>query len=214
MTNKNDQSSKWDERYMSGEYRPRTEASSLIKIATERMDCKDKRCLEVACGNGRNSVYLAEKGYEVDAIDVSTVALSRARERGENAKVDVNWILGDVDEFEFVEEEYDVIVVDFYYCEKELIESIKKSLKVGGLIIYEHHIRTENEIERGPSKDKYRFKSNELLDYFSDLTILYYREGIRRVARGSMAISSLVARKTEGDSQKYPDEIGGSMSQK
>jgi len=214
MTNKSDQGAKWDERYLSGEYRPRSEASSLIKIAVEGTEGSGKRCLEVACGNGRNAVYLAERGYEVDAIDVSTIALSRAKERGENAGVNVNWILADIEEFEFVEEEYDVIIVDFFFCEKDMIQTIKKSLKPGGMIIYEHHIRTEDRMERGPSKDKYRFKSNELLNHFRELTVLYYKEGIRRVERGSMAVASLVARKTKEESQKYPDEIGGSMSQK
>ena len=205
---------KWDDKYISGTYQPRKEVSALIKAVASEENGEHKRCLDIACGNGRNAVFLAKKGYDVDAVDVSKVALEMARKRADENNVEVNWILSDLNIFQFVENEYDLIVVDFYLCGNDMIENIKKSLKIGGTIVYEHHLQTENEVYRGPSENRDRLGSNELLEFFDDMTVLYYRAGVRKVERGAMVIGSIVARKTSGNIQEYPLEIGGSMGQK
>jgi SAM-dependent methyltransferase len=205
---------KWDDKYISGTYQPRKEVSALIKAVVSEENGEHKRCLDIACGNGRNAVFLAGKGYDVDAVDVSEVALEMARKRADENNVDVNWILSDLNRFQFIENEYDLIVVDFYLCGKDMVENIKKSLRIGGMIVYEHHLQTKNDIYRGPSKNNNRLGSNELLKFFDDMTVLYYRAGVRKVERGVMLIGSIVVRKTSGNVQEYPLEIGGSMGQK
>ena len=58
------------------------------------------RALDLGCGTGRDSVYLAERGWTVTGIDGVEQALDAARERSRNAGADVDWILGDVTRLE------------------------------------------------------------------------------------------------------------------
>ncbi len=57
-----------------------------------------RRALDVGCGNGRDALYLAAKGWEVTAMDRQQRAIQKARERGAEAGADVRWIVGDVTE--------------------------------------------------------------------------------------------------------------------
>lgn len=207
----------WDERYRTGSYEPREEPSALLQAAAEAgafvAGDGEGRALDVACGVGRNAVYLAERGFEVDAVDASEVALGRARERASEHGVEVNWIKADLDEFAFEPSTYDVVAVSFFLA-LDRLPDIKESLAPEGVLTYEHHLRTTVPVDRGPSTDRYRLRSNDLLRACLDLTVLYYREGIREVERGSMAVASLVARNSTGGAQAYPTEIGGSRPQR
>ncbi|MGB0750394.1 MAG: class I SAM-dependent methyltransferase [Gammaproteobacteria bacterium] len=67
---------RWNSRYADGAYESRVHASQIVE---RWADCSPRgRALDVACGRGRNAVYLASKGFEVDAVDVSSVALEHA----------------------------------------------------------------------------------------------------------------------------------------
>ena len=68
---------KWNERYTSGAYAARTHPTQLLADWIDQLP--RGRALDVACGAGRNALYLAEHGYAVDAVDISSVALDRAR---------------------------------------------------------------------------------------------------------------------------------------
>src|SRR5690349_11870900 len=57
---------------------------------------KPCRALELGCGTGTNAVYLAQQGFDVTAVDLSPIALERAREKAARAKVKVNFVEGDV----------------------------------------------------------------------------------------------------------------------
>ncbi len=78
---------KWDARYRQGSYRARTHPTELLAEWLPRLP--RGRALDVACGAGRNALYLAEAGYEVDAIDISSVALDRLREAAQTRGVEV-----------------------------------------------------------------------------------------------------------------------------
>jgi len=87
---------------------------------------------------------------------------------------------------------YDVVAC-FYYLQRSLIPQIKEALKPGGMVIYETY--TIENWERGfegPKNRDYLLKTNELLDLFKDLTIIYYRE---LVLDDKKAVASLIARK-------------------
>ena len=79
---------KWDRRYDDGAYRDRSHPTRLLEAHSG--DFPIGRALDVACGAGRNALYLASLGFEVDAIDISEVALDRAREsaRGSSLRVE------------------------------------------------------------------------------------------------------------------------------
>lgn len=161
------------------------------------------RALDVATGTGRNALYLAAAGYEVDAIDVSYSGLWAAKERGTDRDLSVNWIQADTDSFVFPDQTYAVITVSFYAA-LNLLPELKAALEPGGVLIYEHHLRTGEDVPVGPSNERHRFRSNDLLHACLDLTVLHYEEQTRIENDSPSAVATVVARKTHGGSQVYP----------
>jgi SAM-dependent methyltransferase len=162
------------------------------------------RALDVATGTGRNARFLAAAGYDVDAVDVSDEALDRAERAADRESVEVNWIRSDLAEFEFEPDAYDVITVSFF-ATLERLPDLLAALSPGGVLVYEHHLRSSDDIEIGPSSDRYKFPSNHLLHACLDLTILGYEERTRLDDHGrTQAVATLVGRKSTGGAQSYP----------
>jgi SAM-dependent methyltransferase len=162
------------------------------------------RALDVATGTGRNARFLAAEGYDVDAVDVSDEALDRAARAAAAEGVDVNWIRSDIDDFEFGRGAYDVITVSFFAA-LEHLPNITAALAPGGVLVYEHHLRSSDDIDIGPSSDRYRYPSNHLLHACLDLTILHYEERTRLDDEGrTQAVATLVGRRSTGGEQSYP----------
>lgn len=170
------------------------------------------QALDVGTGIGRNAYYLAEHGYQVDGVDFSETALSRAREARSTPAENINWIQADINEFDVASREYDLILVSFF-PELEVIRLLKDGLATDGVLLFEHHLRTTDEVDRGPTEDglgsnpdRYRDRSQELLHTCLGLTILYYEEALRTYEDGGQAaVASVVARNSTGGTQSYPD---------
>ncbi|MDY6775545.1 MAG: class I SAM-dependent methyltransferase [Halobacteria archaeon] len=203
-----DEHERWEAKHSSDEFElPENPVPELERLVDE---FPDGRALDVATGTGRNAVFLAEEGYEVDALDISETALSEARETAKERGVDdaVNWILADVDSFDVPCDCYDVVVVSFFDG-LGLIPDLKESLRDCGVVVYEHHLRSADEVDYGPSDDRHRLRSNDLLRAFLDMTVLVYREETRvehddgEERRG--AVATVVARKSSGRRQSYPE---------
>ena len=197
----------WEERYESGDYTPRGYPSPLL---TEFLDwAPGGRAIEVAAGTGRNALFLAERGYDVDALDVSQSALSQAERAAEERSLSVNWIHADAGTHSFPDQAYDVAVVSFYH-DPALVPKLIDALAPGGVLLYEHHVRTSEDVERGPG-DEHRYRPNELLRSALGLTVLNYSEVVREFEAGERAgttgaIASLVAQKPDGTEQSHPPE--------
>ena len=181
---------RWNARYASGEYAARTHPSPLLAAWIDRLP--RGRALDVACGLGRNAIHLATNGFAVDAMDISGVALARARERAKAAGVAVHWIETDLDGLEIERDAYDVIVVA-RFLDRPLIPRLVDALRPGGHIVYDHHYITPVDVA-GPSSPRFRARPNELLERFRALRILSWEEGIVTDPDGRrMALARLVA---------------------
>jgi SAM-dependent methyltransferase len=196
---------RWNEKYRDDEEFELPE-DPIPELARRVDSLPDGRALDVATGTGRNARFLASKGYDVDAVDVSDEALAQAERRARAASVDVNWVRADIDEFAFETDAYDVVTVS-YFAALDRLPDIKEALAPGGVLVYEHHLRSSDPIDLGPSDDRYRFRSNDLLRACLDLTVLTYREATRVDDEGrSLAVVTLVARNSTGGRQSYPPE--------
>ena len=181
---------RWNARYASGEYAARTLPSPLLTAWIDRLP--RGRALDVACGLGRNAIHLAANGYAVDAMDISGVALAKARERAETAGVAVNWIETDLDGVDIARDAYDVIVVA-RFLDRPLIPRLVDALRPGGHVVYDHHYITPVDVG-GPSSCRFRARPNELLERFRALRVLSFEEGIVGDPDGRrMALARLVA---------------------
>jgi len=82
-------------------------------LVSETADLTPGRALDVACGEGRNAVWLAEQGWRATGVDFSDVALGKARRLAEARAVEVDWVRADVVEHRSGERAFDLVIV-FY----------------------------------------------------------------------------------------------------
>jgi len=153
------------------------------------------KALDIASGEGRNAVFLAQQGFEVDAVDISEKGLKKAQKLAKEKGVRINTFLMDLDQYQIEKERYDLIA-NFYFLRRRLILKIKKGLKKGGTVIFETYLLEHRTLGTGgPKQAKYFLKPNELLWLFKDFRILFYREGIFKEGGRRKAVASLIAQK-------------------
>lgn len=184
---------KWQRRYAEGEYRNRTDPARMLE---EWLDVlpgpRGARVLDLACGAGRNAIFLASRGYRVDAMDISSIALERGAARAAEMGVTVDWIEADLDDTTLAPDRYDLVVVS-RYLNRRLTDAIVGALRNGGHLLYEQHLRTDRDV-RGPKIAQFRLAPNELLKMFAALRVLYYREAIIDDPGGvTMALAQMIA---------------------
>jgi len=148
------------------------------------------KALDIACGVGRNTHFLAEKGFVVDAVDLSDYALGQVRESDTIHKIEV-----DLDSYDLEKNRYDLIV-NINYLNRRLFPQIKEALKSGGIIIFETFIIAHGDFEQ-PTNPEYLLRRNELLHAFIGLDVIYYEEREDTNLRGEKtSVATLVAQKT------------------
>lgn len=195
----------WDDRFRSGEYPRDPDPSPVLKRYVGTFP--EGRALDVATGTGRNAVFLAERGYEVDGIDRSIEGLRITRENARDQGVDdrIHLVQADVPSYAFPEDAYDVITIS-YYRAVDRFPDIKEALVPGGVLYVEHHLRSTDEAAAGPSSDRYRFAANELLNACLDMTVLHYQATTDVRDDGRPAPNArILARNTTGTRQSYPE---------
>lgn len=191
----------WNDRYRDADFELPGSAAPLLARSVDWLP--DGRALDVATGTGRNALFLAERSYEVDAVDVSDEALATARDRADDRGVSVNWIQADLDGHPLATDAYDVVVVTFYHA-LDRLPDLKDALAPGGVLLYEHHLRADPSADRGPSDDRHRVRSNDLLRACLDLTVLHYAERTRVRDGRRSAVAAVAARNSHGGAQDYP----------
>ena len=146
--------------------------------------------LDIACGIGRNTHFLAEKGFLVDAVDISDYALSQVKDMATIKKFEV-----DLDTYNLEINKYDLIV-NINYLSRRLLPQIKEALRDGGVLIFETFIIAHGEFTQ-PVNPEFLLRKNELLHAFIGLDIIYYEERDDMNLRGeNTRVASLVARKS------------------
>jgi len=152
-------------------------------------NAKIGNALDLACGIGRNTHFIADMGFEVDAVDISDYALSCVKDL-EN----INKIETDLDSYDLRVNKYDLIV-NINYLSRRLFPQIKEALKSGGVLIFETFIVAHGDFDN-PANPEYLLRVNELLHAFIGLDIIYYEERDDINLRGEKTrVASLVARK-------------------
>jgi 2-polyprenyl-3-methyl-5-hydroxy-6-metoxy-1,4-benzoquinol methylase len=184
---------RWDERFKEKEFAFGKEPNPFLK--KHILLFPKGKALDLAAGEGRNAVFLAQQGFDVDAVDISKKGLMKARNLATEMGVKINTLIADLDTYKIEKEKYDLIA-NLYFLKRSLIPKIKRGIKKGGRIIFETYILEHRSIStEGPKDRKYYLKPNELLRLFKDFQILFYREGIFKEGGRRKAVASLIAKK-------------------
>jgi SAM-dependent methyltransferase len=184
---------RWDERFGKKDFALGKEPNPFLKKHIRLLP--KGRALDIASGEGRNAVFLAQNGFEVDAADISERGLKKAQALARKKGVEIQPFLVDLDQYQIEKERYDLIA-NFYFLKRRLIPRIKKGLKKGGKVIFETYLLEHRTLGTGgPRQAKYFLKPNELLRLFKGFRILFYREGIFREGGKRKAVASLIAQK-------------------
>lgn len=179
--------SHWDALYNTQTYVFGKEPASFLREHIQLLPVG--RALDIAMGEGRNAVYLAKKGFSVDGVDISEVALRKAKLLAKENHVSINTVNADLTTYTIKPESYDVII-NINYLQRSLVSEIKKGLKRGGVVVYENWTLEQLQNSPGVRKDVL-LKKGELKELFKDFQVLVYRE----TNDGKQASAFLVARK-------------------
>ena len=118
----------WNERFDSDEFIFGKEPNKYLQIKGAGYLTKPSKVLCIADGEGRNSVWLAKQGHSVDAFDVSSIAINKARKFAAENQVSVTFEHADCDSFSWPTEKYDAIAAIFFqFADPTLREKIFKN---------------------------------------------------------------------------------------
>ncbi len=164
----------WDEKYAAKELV--WSAIPTAEFVKKVQHLTPGKALDVACGEGRNAIYLAEKRWDVTAVDFSKVAIEKARLIAEKRSVDVNWVVADASKYPFAENEYDLVGVMYLHNSKQeqsrWLPAVIKSVATGGTFVYIGHDRTNIQYGvGGPQDPSVLLSIGETLELLKDFEI-------------------------------------------
>lgn len=131
----------WDERYAATELVWSASPNQFLVAELEGM--APGRALDLACGEGRNALWLAEQGWAVTGVDFSPVALGKAARLAETRQVQVDWVVSDVLQWRPAAGGYDLVVV-FYLqlgapARQQALRLAASALAAGGTFLFVAH---------------------------------------------------------------------------
>lgn len=170
---------RWDEIYRQRLNKPYPAPDPLLLQFTPVINDDEAssapRALDLAAGFGQNGLWLASQGYHVDVMDISRVALQRARaEMATRNLRNINLLPLDVDELQLEPTSYDLIAV-FRYLKRPLFPLLQLATRDGGRIIYETFNTRYLTIVPDFNRD-FLLDVGELRDLFSQWDIRHYEE--------------------------------------
>jgi SAM-dependent methyltransferase len=207
MTNSSfpDAASMWNQRY-AGEALLFGEAPNDYLRAQRPRLPRTGRALCVADGEGRNSVWLAQRGLSVDAFDIADVGVAKARQLAQRHGVAVNFAVADCDTLAWPEALYDVVAAIFVQfadppMRERLFANMVHALAPGGLLVLQGYTPKQLQYRSGgPQRLDHLYTEAMLREHFSALDILElvsYEAELREGAQhtGMAALVGLAARK-------------------
>ncbi len=165
-------SKKWDTRYRDT-HRSASSVAAVLQQNQQRLPNTGK-ALDLAAGLGANALFLAEKGLEVHAWDISAVAIERLNTVAQQQGLTVHTQTRDCVASPPEAESFDLIIVS-RFLERTLCPAISAALKPGGLLFYQTYTLAKKGHE-GPNNPHFLLAKEELLVLFNELEVLSYAE--------------------------------------
>ncbi|HEX5584838.1 class I SAM-dependent methyltransferase [Gaiella sp.] len=164
----------WNARYAASELLWTAEPNRLF--AAEIAGLEPGRALDLACGEGRNAVWLAEQGWRVTAVDFSDVALEKAKRLEASRAVEVEWVLADVLDHEPEARAFDLVALLYLQLPHEQLEqavgaAVNAVAPGGTLLVLGHDTRNLREGHGGPKDASVLFTVEDVVSWLGDLVV-------------------------------------------
>jgi len=126
---------------------------------------------DLGMGEGRNTIFLAQQGWDATGIDISDVAVAQARQHAAKVHVNISAVTEDLDHYQLGTNKWDLIALFYMHAwyqgtRPSSAHRLVAALKPGGLLVIEGFARDQ----------KFMFQPNELLRDFASLIILRYED--------------------------------------
>jgi SAM-dependent methyltransferase len=201
----NKQLARWEERFSIDDYLF-GEGPNAYLASKAALLSKGSRALSIADGEGRNSIWLAEQGLQVDAFDFSPTGVKKARRLARNRGVHVNFSVSEMFQWNWTPSTYDLVAAIFIQfltpAERDrLLSLIKQTLTPGGLFILQGYSLEQLKYGTGgPSEPDQLYTEPMIREALKDmdiLEILSYEEQLAEGAAhaGMSALMGVLARK-------------------
>lgn len=198
----------WDARFSSDEYIFGTEPNVWLAQHADLFK-PGMRVLAVADGEGRNSVWMAQQGLQVDAFDISPVGIEKAKKLAQQQGVEVNFSIHGVEDYPWTTGDYDAVVAIFIQfadpdTRATLFKRMKSALKPDGVVLLQGYTPKQLEYKTGGPPNLSHLYTEELLqDAFGDLDVselTSYEQVLTEGTQhhGQSALIGLVARRPFG----------------
>jgi cyclopropane fatty-acyl-phospholipid synthase-like methyltransferase len=195
----------WNRRFSESGYLFGTEPNGWLREHAHLWQA-GQRVLCVADGEGRNSVYLADRAVTVDAFDISEVAVRKARDFARGTGVKVNFAVADIAQLQWPDSLYDGVAAIFIqFADPEMrariFAGMQRCLKRGGTLLLQGYTPQQLEYRTGgPPFVSHMYTEQLLREAFAGMEILELREYEAELAEGTghkgrSALIGLVARK-------------------
>lgn len=182
----------WNERFSAEEFVYGKEPNQFLK-ETFNSDSLlfSSPILMLGDGEGRNGVFLAEKGFEVTSLDFSENALKKAKLLAAEKNVQLKTVLADALTHDFGNEQWGSIISIFFHLASEsrktIHQKIKKALKPNGLFLLEAYSPRQLNFQSGGPKDiNLLYTTEELKSDFNDFEILLLKETETELSEGPL----------------------------
>ncbi|WP_046862917.1 class I SAM-dependent methyltransferase [Microvirga massiliensis] len=196
---------RWNERYAGDDYLFGTSPNAFL-AAQRHLLVPGQTALAIADGEGRNGVWLAEQGLRVTAVDVSPIALDKARRLAEHKDVDLTSIQADLATWDWQESSFDVVAAIFIQfanpnLREAIFRGIRRTLVPGGLLLLQGYRPEQIQYGTGgPPHAENMYTAAMLREAFSDFEIVSLAEHDSIIQEGTghhgmSALVDLVARK-------------------
>ena len=157
-------------------YARESHVSEPAAVLSRNVDLIQTRglALDIACGTGANAVFLASMGLNVHAWDISTVAINHLAEEAKKHRSIIETRVVNIAPNLFPGNCYDLIL-NCHYLDRSLIPAINKSLKQGGLVVFQT-FTADKLADIGPTNPDFLLKKDELLEMFAEYEVLLYQD--------------------------------------
>lgn len=179
----------WEELYRAGN-RGNEDTPTPLLVQTVA-NLTPGTAIDLACGAGRNALYLAQLGWQVTAVDGSEKAIELVQIRSKAQGLQLRTVLADLADpnFTFPPDTFQLALIAFY-LQRNLFEITKAAVQPGGLIIAIAHTP-----EPGEQANEKRVAPGELLTFFKNWEILWQHEGPSRDPAHHRPVAEIVARR-------------------